>query len=978
MKQILKLLTLSLVLTAFSPAPKNPPDQKTLAPEISADFKNPFISNSKQLTFVGPRAGEGYFSADGNLMIFQSERTEANPFYQMFVMNLKTGNTTRLSPGYGQTTCGWIHPDMKKALWSSTHLDPKWKQVQDSEIAERKKPVQKRYAWSFDPAYEIFESDLQGKNIKPLTKTPGYDAEASYSPDGKWIAFASNRTGYDNSMSVDDKKLFEKDPSSQMEIYIMKANGSDVRRLTRTLGYDGGPFFSHDGKKITWRRFSPDGAMAEIWSMNVDGSEQKQLTRLNKLSWAPFFHTSGDYVVFASNIEGHSNFELYIVDSEGLKDPVRVTFEPGFDGLATFSPDGSQITWTHRNEKGESQIYVGEWNDEAARAALGLPVSQPSLLSLSSDIKSSDMKAMVQYLSSKEMEGRQTGSAQEKIYTGQIASLFKTWGLVPAPGFTDYFQEFEFISGIKFGKNNSLSFNFEGDQKKEPSLDNLKLSESFEPLSLSKSGKFANAPIVFAGYGLRATATDKIPAYDSFENLDVKGKWVLVLQDVPQDVKPEARFHYNQFSRAEFKATIARNEGAIGLIVVAGPLTNWIDRWGKPRLEGNPQDSGIPVIKISTATAEKLFERAGGKLSQIQKDLDTATTKKTFEFKNLSANAEVDLILEKAKGRNVVGVLKAPGKKNPAVIIGAHGDHLGLGGSGNSLAKSNEQDQIHFGADDNASGVSVVVELAHSLSAAKNRKNWKKDIYFAVWSGEEIGLLGSKAWAKEWSAKNGPLAQTMAATLNLDMVGRFKDKLVVQSVGSSPVWPPLFEELSIKTGIPMTQQSDPFLPTDSTTFYIEKIPSVTFFTGAHSEYHSPRDRADLINYAGLQKIATLAQDWTQNMVSIKDRISFKEVPQSRSSGSGGRSFRIFLGTIPDYSQDQVKGVRLGGVSKDSPAEKGGLKSQDVIIEMNGQKIENLYDFTYVLQSLKPGSEIPVRVMRMGQTQELKITPALKE
>jgi Tol biopolymer transport system component len=964
-------------ITMAMELPSNPTLPEKNPPPVPVETKSSFTANTHQLTFVGPRAGEGYFSADGNKMIFQSERSSDNPFYQMFVMDLKTGKTNRLSPGYGQTTCGWIKPNMKKAIWSSTHLDPNWKKTQEVELAQRKNPVQKRYSWSFDPSYDIFESDLQGQHIKQLTKSKGYDAESSYSPDGQWIAFASNRSGYEPGLSDEEKKLFEKDPSSQMEIYIMKSDGSDVRRLTRALGYDGGPFFSHDGKKITWRRFSTDGMTAEIWTMNVDGSEQKQITHIGKMSWAPFFHPSGDYIIFASNIEGFSNFELYLVDAQGNHDPVRVTYDPGFDGLASFSPDGSQVTWTHRNSSGESQIYLADWNDEAARKAIGLKPTLPSLLSLSPEIKQVDLKSWIQYLASPEMDGRATGSAQEKIYAGQIASLFKTWGLVPAPGFTDYFQDFDFVSGIKFGPQNSLSFDFGDGKKKDPSLENLKVSEAFEPLSLSKTGVTESAPVVFAGYGLRAPATDKIAAYDSYENLDVKGKWVLVLQDVPQNVANDIRFHYNQFSRPEFKATVAKTEGAIGLLIATGAETLAIEKWGKPRLDGNPQDSSIPVIKISTQTLEKLFEHSSLKALDVQKALDAGTSKKVPELKGLKAQAQVDLILEHSRGRNVVGVLKAmtPGK-HPALLIGAHGDHLGHGLSGNSLAKSDEQDQIHYGADDNASGVSVVLELAHSLENEKRKNGFKKDIYFAVWSGEELGLLGSKAWIKEWTAKNGSLSQTFAADLNLDMVGRLRDKLLVQSTGSSPAWAPLFEELSIRNSMPISLQDDPFLPTDSTSFYLEKVPAITFFTGAHSEYHTPRDKPETINYAGLEKIANLSQSWAQSLAMTKDKIAYKEVPQSHKTMS--RTFRIFLGTIPDYSQDQVKGVRLGGVSKDSPAEKGGLKSQDVIVELAGQKIENLYDYTYILQNLKPGAEVPVKIMRLGEIQELKITPALKE
>lgn len=933
--------------------------------------QNPFISNSKQLTFVGPRSGEGYFSADGKKMIFQSERTQENPFYQMFVMDLESGKTTRLSPGYGQTTCGWIHPDMKKALWSSTHLDPKWKEVQNKELQERKAPVKKRYAWAFDPAYEIFESDLNGKNLKRLTKAPGYDAEASYSPDGNWIAFASNRTGYDKNLSDDDKKLFEKDSSSQMDIYIMKSDGSGVKRLTNALGYDGGPFFSADGKKITWRRFTADGGVAEIWTMNVDGSEQKAITRLNKLSWAPFFHPSGDYVLFASNIEGHSNFELYIVDSEGKKDPVRVTFEDGFDGLATFSPDGKTITWTHRNEKGDSQIYVGEWNDQAARRALNLPSGKAGPLALSSDVRESDLKAMVEYLASSEMQGRATGSPEEKIYTDRMAELFKSWGLVPAQGFQDYIHEFEFISGVRFGAGNSLTF--------APKLSKAPvLSQDFEPLSMSKTGSFAEAPIVFAGYGLRAPATDKIPAYDSYEGLDVKGKWVLVFQDVPQDIAPERRFHFNQYARVEYKATVAKSEGAQGLVVVTGPRTPFVESWGKPKLEGNPLESGIAVLKVSPSIAEQILSSSGKKLDALQKSLDQGEKTQGFEIKNSKLQAQVDLLVDRSRGRNVVARLKG-GNSKSALLIGAHGDHLGLGQMGTSLATAQDEDRIHYGADDNASGVAVVMELAHNWAQNKNNKEApKKDLYFAIWSGEEMGLLGSKAFIRDWIKTNGPMNKTFAAQLNLDMVGRFKDKLIVQGVGSSAVWSPMLEELSVRTGVAISTQDDPYVPTDSMAFYLEKIPAMTFFTGAHPEYHTPRDKADLIQYAGLLKVAQFTNQMVRDLSWTAKKITYTDIPQSRKNQISSRSFRIFLGTIPDYSQEGVKGMRISGVSKDSPAEKSGLKAQDVIVEIAGHKIENLYDFTYALQNLKPGSEVGLKVLRAGNTQDLKIVPALKE
>lgn len=946
---------------------------------ISSGAFAQFINNAKQLTFVGPRAGEGYFSVDGKKMIFQSERSETNPFYQMYVLDLESGKTTRLSPGFGQTTCGWIHPNKPKAIWSSTHLDPKWKSVETKELEERKSTVKKRYAWAFDPQYEIFESDLKGQNIKPLTKSPGYDAESSYSSDGKWIAFASNRTGFDKTLPDDEKILFEKDASSQMEIYIMKADGTGVRRLTRSLGYDGGPFFSADGAKITWRRFSPDGMTAEIWTMNVDGSEQRQITRLGKMSWAPFFHPSGEYIIFNSNIEGHANFELYIVDAKGTKDPVRVTTADGFDGLATFSPDGSQLAWTKRGVKGDSQIFLADWSDLAARQALGLETRTQPTLSFHPDVREKDLKTLVSYLSSDEMKGRRTGSSEEKIYTAQMAKLFQAWGLKPAPGATDFFHEFEFISGIRFGQNNSLSV--EGLNVKQNQINQL--SQTFEPLSMSKNGMVAMAPVVFAGYGLRAPVTEKGPAYDSYAGLDVKGKWVLVFQDVPQDVAPELRHHYQQYGRNEFKATVAKSEGASGLILVAGPRTSLVENWGTPRLEGSPLESGLTVIKISRDFSKLLFEKADQNADSLQKKLDQGEVLPGFEIKGLKLQVQVDLILDKGLGRNVVGYLptKASAKKTEtrsAILIGAHGDHLGAGEQGSSLARGEEKGQIHFGADDNASGVSAVLELAHYFSFKPAQKP-QQDLYFAIWSGEEMGLLGSKAWIRDWKKSQGDLNKTFNAQINLDMVGRLKDKLIVQGVGSSPVWPPMLEELTIKTGLPISAIEDPFVPTDSMAFYLEKIPTLNFFTGAHSEYHTPRDRADLIQYPGLLRVTQFAKSIVEDLSWTQKRISYFDIPQSRRQLEGGsRSFRIFLGTIPDYSQEGVKGVRVSGVSKDSPAEKSGLKSQDVIVELGAQKIENLYDYTYTLQSLKPGAEISLKVMRAGKLEELKITPALKE
>ena len=414
----MKKLNLTLALFVFAVTVKSGTVFSDEQPKNFVDQKNSLITDSRQITFIGPRSGEGYFSADGKKMVFQSEREPGNPFYQMYVLDLKSGQTTRVSTGNGKTTCGWINPDMKKVMWSSTHLDKKTKDKVAAEYTERAKPVKGRYSWSFDDQFDIFQSDLSGKNVKRLTKELGYDAEGSYSADGQWIAFASNRSMYSDQFSDADQKILQRDPSYAMEIYIMKADGTAVKRLTKSAGYDGGPFFSADSKKITWRRFNTDGSKAEIYTMNVDGTDQKQITNLGSMSWAPFFHPSGKYIVFGSSILGYANFELFIVDTEGQQKPVRITFADGSDGLASFSPDGETLTWSHRSEKGDSQIYLANWDHAQALKLLNLTNDQslPQQLKLSSAINEKDVRSVINYLASEKMQGRATGSNEEKTY----------------------------------------------------------------------------------------------------------------------------------------------------------------------------------------------------------------------------------------------------------------------------------------------------------------------------------------------------------------------------------------------------------------------------------------------------------------------------------------------------------------------------------------------------------------------------------
>jgi Tol biopolymer transport system component len=330
-----------------------------------------FLTRVRRLTVEGQRAGEGYWSPDGKRLVFQSEREPGNPFYQIYVLDLVSGETRRISTGLGKTTCAFFRPGTDEIEFASTHADPKSKEYQEQELAFRASGKERRYSWDYDPEMDIYSYSEKSGGLKRLTTAKGYDAEGSYSPDGQWMVFSSMRSAYDHPLTDPEKKSLADNPSNFAEIYIMRADGSGQKRLTRVPGYDGGPFFTPDGKKIVWRRFDERGLIADVWTMSLDGTDQKQITTFGSMSWAPYMHPSGEYFIFASNKLGFENFELFMVDAAGTKEPVRVTYSAGFDGLPVPSPDGKTLAWTSSRAGGSAgQLFLGQWNHEQALEAL--------------------------------------------------------------------------------------------------------------------------------------------------------------------------------------------------------------------------------------------------------------------------------------------------------------------------------------------------------------------------------------------------------------------------------------------------------------------------------------------------------------------------------------------------------------------------------------------------------------------------------
>ncbi len=311
------------------------------------------LSNIRQVTFGLPRAGEGYFSPDGKTIVYQAYPL-GYPFYQIYVQPIDERVPRRISPGQGRTTCAYFSPDGKHILFASAHTNPNLPELEKQARELAAQGGRRRYQWDFDPYMDIYVCDFDGTNRKRLTDAPGYDAEGSYSHDGRQIVFTSTRDG---------------DP----DLYIMNADGSQVRQLNNVDGYDGGPFFSPDDKWIIFRSDRHKEHMLQLFAISVDGKHEVQLTHnLDTVNWAPYFHPSGEYIIWTradySRGPRFANFDLFIMEIESDDHQFRggkvtqVTFHPAADVLPVFSPNGKQLMWTsNRGEDGSSQLWLADW-----------------------------------------------------------------------------------------------------------------------------------------------------------------------------------------------------------------------------------------------------------------------------------------------------------------------------------------------------------------------------------------------------------------------------------------------------------------------------------------------------------------------------------------------------------------------------------------------------------------------------------------
>lgn len=567
------------------------------------------------------------------------------------------------------------------------------------------------------------------------------------------------------------------------------------------------------------------------------------------------------------------------------------------------------------------------------------------------EITSKELKGDVFFLASDSLKGRKPGSPGADLAAQYIRDQFTASGLKLAGD--EGFQWFDIVTSVDTGSMNRFSFgNFQGVTGKD-----------FIPLVFSSNGKHVST-VVFAGYGFDIDL-DSLK-WNDYKDIDVKGKWVMLFRGDPEYEKQDSRFI--PFSETRGKILVAKDHGAAGVLVVTPKGVEKEDKLLGLISENNDVNSGIPVINIKRKVADQILSESGFCIDSLEKILNRNMKPLTFENKG-SVSAVTDLVVKKSRTANVMAMVEGsdPVLKKECIVIGAHYDHLGYGGHG-SGSRMPDTVAVHYGADDNASGTAMVIELAGKFG--KSHSTMKRSLLFVCFSAEEMGLLGSK-----YFVEHPPVdIRMIKAMINFDMVGRFdtsKNSISVSGTGTSKEGDSLLRTLETNLPFKVVHVPDGYGPSDHAAFYAANIPVFYFSTGAHIDYHTPFDQPSRLDYETEKLIGDFAFELIRDQAGADFPLSFREAGKKESSGRGGRRLKVTLGIMPDFAGSEKKGLRVDGVTKDGPADKGGLLKGDIIISINGLPVANIYEYMTRLGKLRQGQTISVEVIR-GEKHEVLI------
>ena len=555
-----------------------------------------------------------------------------------------------------------------------------------------------------------------------------------------------------------------------------------------------------------------------------------------------------------------------------------------------------------------------------------------------SEITVKELKENIGYLASDELKGRKSGEPGDLMAAEYIREKFKNAGLELL--FEKGFQKFGLVTSAEIGQGNKLTVNG----------NDFEVEKSFLPYAFS-ANTTVSAGVVFAGYGLEVNR-DTLQ-WNDYKTVDVSGKWVLALQGDPDLENQQSP--YIEFSSERSKALFAADNKAAGLILVAGKKFREKDELASLVFDKNSAGYSIPIIEVTRELANKIL---GGKTTIEALETEMDNLKKPVSFKTeATVSASINVIQKEAETRNVAALL--PGNdnnlKNEYIVVGAHFDHLGMGGSG-SGSRATDTIAVHNGADDNASGVATIIQLAEKLAADKKNK---RSIIFAAFSAEEMGLVGSKEFVNKPPVKT----DKMVAMFNFDMVGRLDKTSNVLSIGGSQTSAESEKLMTdLNTGFELTFAPEGVGPSDHASFYLQNIPVFFVSTGAHPDYHTPNDDAEFINYEGTKKVAEYAVLLIESVANRETELTFQEAGPKFQRSRGGK-YKVTLGVMPDFAGIEKRGLRIDSVTKGKPADKAGMKKGDIITAIEGKKVGGIHDYMSRLQTMETGQQISVDILR---------------
>jgi len=576
----------------------------------------------------------------------------------------------------------------------------------------------------------------------------------------------------------------------------------------------------------------------------------------------------------------------------------------------------------------------------------------------------SALRDIVKFLASDELKGRFPGTDGMEQAAKFVETKFKASGLKPFNN--SYRQSFDVTTSYSAGDNNIVTFEtivqrIGVPKERWPRMkQSWELSHDFSPLAFSDNGK-VNGEVAFVGFGISAPELK----YDDYEGIDVKGKIVILMSESPDGEKKDGEF--SRYTDLRYKATNARNKGALGLIMIKiqGDSMNVFERLDYSNVGGN---SGIVAIQAQRQSLTKFFPK-NRILIQIEDSIIKYKKPGSFILPNVTVEISADLSENKSQTYNICGYVEGtdPLLKGEYIVIGAHYDHLGMGGP--TSRYTGKKPMIHNGADDNASGVAAMLEFADYF--AKNPT--KRPLIFCAFSGEEMGLLGSSYFVRNLPVNKDQII----AMLNFDMIGRLKDELTIFGFSSATIFESIADSLTTFTGQKIIKASDAYGPSDHSSFYAEKIPVLMIFTGVHEDYHKPSDDWDKINYDGMIKVIDFSSKIIKSIADNDNKPVYVESSKTERPANRDAAYsNVWFGIIPGFEESPV-GCKINGASPGSPAEKAGLIQHDIITKINGSPIKNLYDFMYKIREFKAGDTVDVTIVRDEKEIEVKVTLVAK-